>query len=357
MTRIKFLIISAVLLLTAMVLLLTGCAGHRSIPPGTVKEIAGSSLQTASPIVEQETVIIPPLNDPPPPADYVVGPNDSILVSVSGHPEFSREATGGGSATQNSSRVDGSGNVQIPILGLVPVGGLTLPQIRDRIQELLLKYLREPSVVVEMVEFKSHPFYVLGQFRNAGVFYMDRPFNVLQGIAMGQGYNESANLRTARIIRDKKVLPVDIYELLMNADQAQNVWLKSGDTIYMPENKTRVVLVFGAGKSGVSVPIPPKGLNLLEAIATAGLQEIGFHSKRVFLIRSFSPTRGQLMVIDIDKILHGDALPVALAEGDILYIPKSSLTTWNEALGEMLPTLSAFGAIISPFVQVKYLTQ
>jgi len=107
----------------------------------------------------------------------------------------------------------------------------------------------------------------------------------------------------------------------------------------------------------VSVPIPPKGLNLLEAIATAGLQEIGFHSKRVFLIRSFSPTRGQLMVIDIDKILHGDALPVALAEGDILYIPKSSLTTWNEALGEMLPTLSAFGSIISPFVQVKYLTQ
>jgi polysaccharide export outer membrane protein len=234
---------------------------------------------------------------------------------------------------------------------------MTLQEIQNRLMAIYPKYFNDPWVIVDVKEYRSQPLYVLGQFKSTGVFYMDRPFNVLQGLAMGQGYDASANLRAARIIRDKKVLPVDIYELLMNADQTQNVWLKPGDTIYMPDNKTRVVLVFGAGKGGVSIQIPPAGLNLLQAIATAGLQEIGYHAQRVFLIRSFSPTRGQLMVIDVDKIMQGDALPLALIEGDIIYIPKSALTTWNEALGEMLPTLSAFGAILQPFVQVRYLSQ
>jgi len=105
----------------------------------------------------------------------------------------------------------------------------------------------------------------------------------------------------------------------------------------------------------MSIPFPPRGLNLLEAIAMAGLQEIGYHSQNVHLIRSLSPTRGQLMVVDVDAIIDGEAMPLQLCEGDVIYIPKSGLTSWNEALGEMLPTLQAFGAILTPFVQVKYL--
>jgi polysaccharide export outer membrane protein len=233
---------------------------------------------------------------------------------------------------------------------------MTLQEIQSRLMAIYPKYFNDPWVIVDVKEYRSQPLYVLGQFKNTGVFYMDRPLNLLQGIAMGHGYDPSANPRAARIIRDKKVLPVDIYELLMNADQTQNIWLRSGDTIFMPDNKNRVVLVFGASKGG-PVPIPPEGLNLLQAIAIVGLQEVGYHARRVFLIRSFSPTRGQLMVIDVDKIMEGDALPMALTEGDIIYIPKSALTTWNEALGEMLPTLTAFSAILSPFVQIRYLQQ
>jgi polysaccharide export outer membrane protein len=80
----------------------------------------------------------------------------------------------------------------------------------------------------------------------------------------------------------------------MRADQSQNIWLKPGDTIFMPDNKDQRVFVFGAGKTGMSIPFPPRGLNLLEAIAIAGLQEIGYHSQNVHLIRSLSPTRDSL---------------------------------------------------------------
>ena len=335
---------------------------------GTVKEI--SSNQTAAPlqqpgvaqvsvsqkgrsVVEVENVTIPALQEPSPAPDYIVGSNDIIMVDVLGAPEYSSLFSS--TNVFRGSRVDGNGYIQMPTLGLVKVGGLTLPQIRDQIQNLLKQYIKQPSVVIEITEYKSCPLYILGQFKNTGVFYMDRPFNVMQGLALGGGYDPIANPRSARIIRDKRVLPVDVYELLMNADQTQNIWLKPGDTIFMPDNKNQTVFVFGVGKPGMSIPLPSSGLNLLQAIAIAGLEKVGYHSRSVYLIRSLSPTRGQLMVIDVEAIIQGDALPLKLCEGDVIYIPKSGLTSWNEAVNEMLPTLQAFGAILSPFVQIKYL--
>lgn len=347
---------------------LTGCARHGYLNAGTVKDIRGTGkvsplqkpgrmaqVDEGSAIVEMENVTIPALKEPPPSRDYIIGPSDSIIVTVNNAPEYSTGTAAATGVQQRGSRVDGNGNIQIPILGLVNVGGKTLTQIRDQIQSLLKRYMRDPSVVVEVTEYGSSPLYILGQFKNPGVFYMDRPFNILQGIARGGGYDSNtANPRAARIIRDNRVLPVDLYELLMKADQTQNIWLKSGDTIFMPDNKSQTVFVFGAGK-GMAIPLPPSGLNLLQAIGMAGLQEIGYHSQNVHLIRSLSPTRGQLMIVNVDAIITGDALPMDLWEGDVIYIPKSGLTSWNEAINEMLPTLQAFGAILQPFVQLKYL--
>jgi len=363
-----------VIFLLATILISTGCVNsnvkwneqtkrYESVSTtmgqvGTIKEIDVS--KTASPlqqkggsVVDVENVTIPALQEPPPSPDYVVGPNDMIIIDVLGAPEFSSllSTTSG----FRGSRVDGNGFIQMPTLGLVKVGGMTLVQIRDYVQDLLKQYIKEPSVIVEISDYKSYSINILGQFKNTGIFYMDRPFNVMQGLALGGGYDvNSANPRAARIIRDKKVLPVDVYELLMNADQNQNVWLKPGDTIFMPDKKNQNVVVFGQG-NGISIPLPDTGMNILQAVGIAGLKKVAFHPQYVHLIRSLSPTRGQLMIVDIEAILNGDAMPISLCDGDVIYIPKAGITSWNEAISEMLPTLQAFGAILSPFVQLKYL--
>lgn len=61
------------------------------------------------------------------------------------------------------------------------------------------------------------------------------------------------------------------------------------------------------------------------------------------------------MIVDIEAIVQGNAMPISLSDGDVIYIPKAGITSWNEAVSEMLPSLQAFGAILSPFVQLKYL--
>ena len=397
MTRNKLIIFTVVFLLSITFLMLTGCAMYRDISPGTVKKIpvgdavaqsetkanssivfkngrwqknsivAKSEIKTNSSIVTEETVVVFPLEEPPPAPDYIVGPADVLFINVSGKPEFSSLGSGSVLGTASTirnavqqptgSRVDGNGNIQLPFLGTVHVGGMSLPQIQNRILEAAKKYIKDPWVVVEIGDYKSHSLYLLGQFRNSGIFYMDRPLNLLQGIALGNGYDSTADLSSARLIRDKKTVPVDINDLLTKGDQRQNIWLKSDDTIYIPDSKNQFVFVFGAVKKGGPVAIPPGGLTLPQAIATAELRDTGHDFRYIRIIRSLSATRGELMVVDFDKILRGEAMPLMLRQGDIVYVPKNGFGNWNDALNEILPSLQVFSAVLQPFVSIKYLKQ
>jgi polysaccharide export outer membrane protein len=323
-----------------------------------------------SPILESETVTVQPLqSEPPPSPDYIVGPYDVLSVNVSGKPEFSSIALPvGATPTSTGSnlgvvtpatgcRVDGNGNIQLPFVGTVHVWGMTPLEIQNRLMDIYPKYFNNPWVIVDVKEYRSHPLYLLGQFRNSGTFYMDQPLNLLQGIALGNGYDATADLSASRLIREKRTMPVDIYDLLTNGDQQQNVWLKPGDTLYIPNNTNRQVFIFGAVKKPGPLPIPSGGLTLSQAIASADLRDTGYDMNYVRIIRSYSATRGELMVIDFEKMMRGDTLPLALRNGDIIYVPKSHLGTWNDAIAEILPTLQAFSALLQPFVNIKYLQQ
>ncbi|HDQ03883.1 MAG TPA: sugar transporter [Deltaproteobacteria bacterium] len=363
---------SVIFLLATVFAVMTGCAHYRDLPPGAVKEItqadnAGINHRSASAVVETEMVTLPPLDETPPSADYIVGPYDVLSVNVSGKPEFSSmvPSSGTGTTTTPSNigvitqatgcRVDGSGNIQLPYVGTVHVWGMTQREIQERLMAIYPKYFKDPWVIVDIKEYRSHPLNLLGQFRNPGTYYMDRPLKLLEGIALGNGYDNMADLSGARLIRDKKTIPVDVYELLANGDQRQNIWLRSGDTLYVPDNKNRQVFVFGAVKKPGPQPLLPAGLTLAQAIAGAELRDTGYDLNYVRIIRSYSATRGELIVVDFERIMRGETMAMPLRNGDIVYVPRSALGGWNDAISEMLPSLQMFSALLAPFVQIKYL--
>lgn len=323
-----------------------------------VAEPTHSPVVIGSAVIEQQEITIPVADVVPPPADYLVGPGDVLFINVSGKPEFSSLSVAGstGSHGVTGSRVDGNGAIQFPFVGTVHVGGLTLTAIQTRLAELLQTYIKAPWVVVEVVEYRSQPLYLLGQFRNSGTFYMDRPLNLLQGVALGNGFDATANLSASRLIREQKTVAVDLYELMTKGDQHQNIWLRGGDTLFIPDNKNMQVFVFGAVKKPGPIEIPREGVTLSQALATADIRDTGYELGKVRIIRSLSATRGELLVVDFDKMLKGEVLPLALKEGDVIYVPKSGMGNWNDAIAEILPSLQAFSAALQPFVNIKYLS-
>jgi polysaccharide export outer membrane protein len=241
------------------------------------------------------------------------------------------------------------------LAGQVKVGGLTLAEAQEKVRDALKPFLKEPWVVIEVADYKSQSLYLIGSFKTPGTYYFDRPMNLLQGISLGGGFDANANLRGARLRRDGRIQPVDIYALLTGGDQRQNVWLKPGDAIYLPDRLLQQVFVFGSVRKPGPVQMLNGQLNLAQAIASAELRETGYDYGHVRIIRSLSPTRGELIVVDFDRMMRGRALPFNLQEGDIVYVPRSPLGSWNDVIADILPSLQTISAILQPFVSIKYL--
>lgn len=338
------------LALTCAVIFLSGCASFTDIPAGTVKDIH------TSPVVEIQNVAVSPLAPCPIPSpEYHIGAGDSLYVNVQGKPELGSPILPGTNNTVRGSRVDGEGNIHLPLVGKISVKGLTIAEAQERIVAAYGQYLTNPWVVIEIADYHSQPIYLLGQFRNAGTYYMDRPYTLLQGISLGGGLLDTANLRSARLIRDNKTQPVDLYAILQQGDCNMNVWLQPGDTIFVPDDRNQNVFVFGEVKKPGPVTMPNGQLFLEQALASAGLNEIRANVGYVRIIRSLTATKGQLLVVDLGKVLDGRDLPFPLMEGDIIYVPRSGIGNWNEALGEILPSLQTISATLQPFVSLKYL--
>lgn len=351
----------SILIVAIAPLALAGCAGTEGLKAGMRKSIT-TPPPAFSPIVEK----VPVKADEAPPGpvtanlDYEVGVGDVLAVMVYGRPDLSTGIQSNsltattGTATKGS-RVDGSGNIHLPLAGTVHVAGLSVKAIADSVELSLRRYVKEPSVVVEVAEYHSRPIYLMGQFRTPGVYYMDRPMTFLQGITLGNGFDPSANLRGVRVLREKKIAPVDVYSLMMAGKIDQNFWLRPGDTIFLPDNKNQYVFVFGAVNKPGPLLMPQGRMNLLEAIATADPRSVGSKLEHVRIIRSLTTTTGELLVVDLAAIRRGETLSMQLVEGDVVYVPKNAFGTWNDAIAEILPSLNAVSALLQPFVQIKFL--
>ncbi len=325
-----------------------------ALSSGLVKE---NDATVSSPVIEKQSVsVAPESSDIPPSSDYIIGVNDALYVNVNGRPELGSPSTVATGKVQGS-RVDGKGYIHLPLAGKIQVAGLTIEQARTKVEGIYRPFIKDPWVVVEVAEYKSQPLYLIGQFKNPGVIYMDRPVNLLQGIAMGNGLSDSADLRGARVVRNNKILTVDIYYLLQEGAVTQNIWLRTGDIVFVPDNKLQNIFVLGEVKRPGPVPISHNQLSLVQAIAAAGgLNDGGYEERNVRIIRSLSTTRGELITVDMKKMLRGDAPQLNLIAGDIIYVPRNRLGSWNQTLNEIRPTLQTIGELLNPFVQIKFLS-
>jgi polysaccharide export outer membrane protein len=332
---------------------LCSCAGHEGLKAGLRKSVD----TPASPVVEKIAVSVDPAPPDPQPVslDYLVGIGDILTITVYARPELSTNPTT--NSSNKGSRVDGNGYIHLMLVGAVKAAGLTVGAIRENVEAALRRYVQDPSVVVEVAEYRSKPLYLMGQFRTPGVYYMDRPMTFMQGITLGNGFDANANLRGVRLLRDSKIAPVDIYSLILEGRIEQNVWLRPGDTVYIPDNRNQNVFVFGAVNKPGAIPMAQGRMNILEALAIADPRTVGSEIENVRIIRSLTTTSGELLVVDVGKIRRGETLTMQLMEGDVIFVPKSVFGNWNDALAELLPTLQAISATLQPFVSIKYLNQ
>jgi len=133
-----------------------------------------------------------------------------------------------------------------------------------------------------------------------------------------------------------------------------NPWV----VVEITEYRVRQVFVFGAVKKPGAVSMPNSGMNLAQVISSSDiLNDSECNFRQIRIIRSNSPTQGELLIVDFDKMIKGKMVPMQMQEGDIVYIPKRGIATWNQVISELLPSLQVISASLQPFVNIKYLKQ
>ena len=159
---------------------------------------------------------------------YPLGVGDVVKVVVFQQPDLTVE-----------TRVSEVGTISVPLLGAVPVGGVTAKRAEDRIAALLKSrgFVRDPQVVVTVLQFKSRQVSVLGLVNRPGRYAMEEGvYRLSDLIAMAGGALPDA-ADTVTLVRTlggkSQRYEIDLPALFRAGDFSNNPEIIAGDSIYV----------------------------------------------------------------------------------------------------------------------------
>ncbi len=110
--------------------------------------------------------------------DYKVGPEDLLEVDFFGQDDLHREV-----------RVNGLGEISLPLIGAVTVAGLSPQEIEGRLIQAYKdgKFIRKPQVSVSVKEFRHQRVMVTGAVANPGSYEVIGPRTLLEMLGKAGG--------------------------------------------------------------------------------------------------------------------------------------------------------------------------
>lgn len=145
--------------------------------------------------------------------------------------------------------VNADGFVEMPKLGPVKLGGLTTVEAVDYIKDILKDYIKNPSVIVRIANFK---YSVLGDVNRPGSFNnISERVSIFDAIANAGDLTMHGKRQNIKLIREEngqaQIFLVDITD--QNIIQQPYYYLKQNDVVYVEPNRVKL----NSSKFGTSI--------------------------------------------------------------------------------------------------------
>lgn len=278
-------------------------------------------------------------NVPPAHQDYRLGPGDIISIIVWDHPELTIPAGEFRSAEQAGTVVSENGTIFFPFAGVVKVAGLTLPQVRDILTQRLSGSIENVQLEVRVAAYRSQRVYVVGEVKTPGIIPItDIPMTMIEAVNQAGGFTPEADRRNIVLTRAGTTRKLNLLALYENGDTSQNVALKSGDTINVPDRQFDKVFVLGAiNRPGTQI-MNKNRLTLAEALSDAGdIDQFTANPYQIYVLRGGDrPEIYHLASKSPEAMLLADRFP--LEARDVVYVDEADLIRWNVLISNLLPT-------------------
>jgi len=313
--------------LTAIALTLAGCA-HAPVPVDPVNVKAFAPAQRTDTVSYADRAALAELDADVDPV-YMLGAGDHLSVQVLGRPEMSARHV-----------VGPDGRISMPLVGTLRVAALTREEATVTVQKEMRRYFKQPAVALSVEQYSANRVTVLGRVQNPGVINFDKVPTILEVLARAGGLpvlDKQATLTRCAIFRGRdKVVWIDLKHLLARSDPAYNIRLKPNDIVYIPDSGDTSVYVMGAVPRPGAYRLTPD-MSLLDALAQAGGPNEDAASQEIAIYR---PSKQALEKVPLKSLLTADRrINFALEEGDIIYVPKSTMAEVGYVLRQLAPGL------------------
>ncbi len=301
---------------------------------------------------------------------YILGPNDILSINLLGISEFN----------QDNIRIQPDGNIVLPPLGLFKAAGLTIEELREDLIEGYKKYVKNPQVFINLTQSRPFIVYISGGVLNPGGYelntitnhstysskpetFIERKTPILTNILIAAGgISYDADVEHIKITNqfEGTSFEVNLLDIIENGDSDQDIYLMSGDSIFVPKVKnplaiddqkyrryagsvvfqrTVPVKVYGyVNTPGLIKLDPAQSLNINSAITAAGgyLKDSAYAPSKVYLSR-LTP-EGTFVTRKVNPRVSD----VMMMPNDVVYVPEK----WRPLLGKTFDYLTR---MIEPF--------
>jgi polysaccharide export outer membrane protein len=156
---------------------------------------------------------------------YIIGPEDSLQVTVWKEPTLS-----------GNFPVRPDGMISLVLVGDLPAAGQTPMALSNDITQRLKKYIQDPVVTVSVLGVNSQRIFLVGEVNKVGPVMLTPGMTPLQAIVSAGGLSQFANSKRIYILRTvagkQQKFPFN-YKAALKGDNT-GITLLPGDTIVVP---------------------------------------------------------------------------------------------------------------------------
>jgi polysaccharide biosynthesis/export protein len=311
------------------------------------------------------------------PEAYVLGPGDRIRIDIFNIPEFSGPENG-----VHEVLVDGT--LSLPMAGVIAVQGLTLAETQAALTASYAPLLtRPPQLTVTLLSARPVRVVVAGEVNRPGTYTIEldaeasggsagvgRQWPTLtQVIQSAGGITQQANIKEIQVRRPQRqgeaILTTSLWDLIRTGDISQDVRLRDGDTVVIPQAVAILpeesVAISSANFSPEDMPVQvvgevarpgsvtlPANATLNQAIlAAGGFQRSRARNSRVELVRLNPDGSVDQRTVDVDlSAAANDTTNPILRPNDVVIVDRNIAAAAGDTLGLFLSPFTSLTTVL-----------
>ena len=242
--------------------------------------------------------------------NYILGPNDSLIIRVWGKIEETFNLT-----------IDKNGNIYLPKIGYITLAGSKYKETKKIIKKEFEKFYVNFDLSVTMGQLKSIKVFIVGEANNPGAYDIASMSTLFNALHTAGGVSKNGSLRNIQLKRNNKTIQtIDLYNYLIKGNNTEDPMLQSNDTIFIPPIGDVVKIDGGIKRPGIYEISPNTTAKELISSLASGLSANA--DKSTIKIKRIINKNRIVKDIDLSENANSTLTTTMIQNGDIVRIPK-----------------------------------